>query len=160
MVFRSMRFAPLALGLGCAAFETRLEPTLDTTRVIGEGDGTVIGSPDVEVRARAAEAFRGARPGFVARFAFTTVEGDSIFYALTVGAGAATLVIDETRDGGGIRTLTFGSLDLVRYVPSVWVNNTEVAKERYEAIEPSVARTTNARVLLRGRSCSDCEYVF
>jgi hypothetical protein len=157
-----MRIVPLSIGLGCGAFEPAAERTLEVARVPGQGDGTYAGSNDVEVRARAVEAYRGERPAFVARFAFTTVEGDSIFYALSVSHGGATLVRDETRDGGGISTVVFQSLDLVRFIPSVWVNNQEIAKERYEPIEPSPARTTNARVLIRGRSCADaaCEFAF
>jgi hypothetical protein len=157
---RSIRFLPLAIALGCGEGPVEL---LDAgARAAGEADGTFAGRDDVEVRVRTVEAYRGDRPAFIARFAFTTVEGDSIFYALSVSRGAASLVRDETRDGGGISTVTFQSLELVRFIPSVWVNNQEIAKERYEAIDVSAARGQTVRILLRGRTCADaaCDYVF
>jgi hypothetical protein len=155
-VLRNVRPA-LLLAVVTAACSSPTESNLDTERsatiTVGEG------SAGLEERVRAVEAFRGLRSSTRLDLAFTTIEGDSIFYTLTAAQGSATLVIDETRDGGGVRTLAFTSLELVRYVPSVWVNNVEVAKERLEPVEPAEARATDGRYLLRGRTCAGSEPV-
>jgi hypothetical protein len=142
----------LLLAVAAAACTSSSEPVVENDRVatIAVGDGTA----GLEERARAVESFRGQRSAVRLDLAFTTIEGDSIFYTLTVSQGSATLVIDETRDGGGVRTLSLTSLELVRYIPSVWVNNVEVAKERLEPVEPADARATDGRYLLRGRTCA------
>jgi hypothetical protein len=110
----------------------------------------------------AIEALAGQRAPVVLRMTRYSVEGTAIVFVLSVKAGEATLRIDERADGGGIRNYVLSSLQLVQYIPSRWVNNTEVEKERFAPVSASTALGQPGVYLLVAPKCltSPCAEVF
>jgi hypothetical protein len=115
----------------------------------------------LETRIAALEAFGGRRPSMEARWTQYTIEGAPIEFALQASVGHALLERDERADGGTVNHFDLTSLELVRYVPSVWVNDGEVAKEYLVTVDAADARAHAGTYFLRGRCASDgCEQVF
>ena len=116
-----------------------------------------------EPRIVALDAMAGRRGSITLRMRRTTIEGQPIDFVLVVRQGAATLVIDERADGGGVRSELLQSMQLVRYVPSRWVNEVEVEKERLEPVaNPADARAVPGTYLLVHPRCvtGPCTEVF
>jgi hypothetical protein len=116
---------------------------------------------NLETRLNALEAFRGERGAFDARWTLHTVEGAPVFYALHVDAGRAVLEHDRRRDGGAVQRFELTSLELVRYVPSVWANGRVLAPGYLLVAEPKDARAKPGMYRLRGRCAAPpCEQTF
>ncbi|MGH7717576.1 MAG: hypothetical protein ACREON_01865 [Gemmatimonadaceae bacterium] len=103
---------------------------------------------ELEPRIAALDAFAGRRDPVVVRMERSSVEGVTIVHVLDASRGRAVLSIDETADGGGVRTYTLSSLQLVRLVPGRWEGNVEVAKERFEVVDIATARAQPADTYL------------
>ena len=116
---------------------------------------------NLERRIAALDAFGGHRSSMEARWTEHTIEGAPIDFALQVDVGHAVLERDARADGGTVERFDLTSLELVRYVPSVWVNDQEVAKEYLVTIDAADARAHAGTYYLRGRcASSECEQVF
>jgi hypothetical protein len=116
---------------------------------------------NLESRIGALDAFGGRRPSMEARWTEHTIEGAPIDFALQVGVGHAVLERDARADGGTVERFDLTSLELVRYVPSVWVNDQEVAKEYLVTVDAADARADAGTYYLRGRCASNgCEQIF
>jgi hypothetical protein len=116
----------------------------------------------LEPRLAALDALAGRRSPVVLRMEQHTVEGVGIVSWLIVSEGHAELSVDETADGGGVRTYAFTALQLVRYEPSRWVGNVEVEKDHFVPADAATARNVpGAYLLVHPRCLSEaCAEVF
>ena len=117
---------------------------------------------ELEPRVAALEAFAGDRVAVTLRMVRHSVEGVEIAFQLTARDGVAQLSIDERADGGGVRRYDLDALQLVRYVPSRWEGNVEVAKDFFMAIDVADARAQPGVYLLVHPRCltTPCAEVF
>ena len=148
--------AGIALAAVLAAAACSSEPTADTlaASLIPTADTIDASYGALEPRIAALDAMAGRRGALTLRMLRTTVEGQPIAFVLVVREGAASLVIDERADGGGIRTGSLPSMRLVREIPSRWVNDVEVEKERFEVVaDPAAARGVPGTYLLVHPRC-------
>jgi hypothetical protein len=82
----------------------------------------------------ALQAFNGKRQPLTLDMTRYTTEGTPIAFTLEARQGLAVLRVDERLDGGPLRTDTLTKMVLVRYVPSRWLNNVEIEKEKFELV--------------------------
>jgi hypothetical protein len=116
---------------------------------------------NLETRIAALEAFGGQRTPIEARWTEYTIEGAPIDFVLHVEAGRAVLERDARTDGGAVERFELTTLELVRYVPSQWVNDREVAKEYLVPVDAADARAHPGTYFLHGRCANGtCEQMF
>lgn len=126
-------FAATLVVLACSTTTSSEYATIDASRA----DTVSAAYGEIAPRIIALDAMAGRRPPVVLRMERFSVEGTRIIYYLAADSGRATFTVDEREDGGGIRTYTLPTVMLVRLEPSVWIDNVEVRKERFVAVDPT-----------------------
>ena len=112
---------------------------------------------NLEMRLAALDAFHGRRAPFEASWTQHGFEGQPIKFRVRAASGRMDTEEDHRAAGGTMRRFAFSRVDLVRLVPSVWVNSREFEKGSLILVQPSEARSARGRYRLgincMGRVC-------
>jgi hypothetical protein len=157
-----LAFATALVSAACADTSGTDSPIDQQPRTSARGDTVDAPYGAAEPRINVIDALAGRRSAITLRMQRFTVEGVSIVWVLSATRGEAVLRIDERLDGGGIRSYTLSDLRLVEYVPSRWVNNVEVEKEKMVPVDAATARARSGVYLLVAPHCltAPCAEVF